>query len=124
MGHKETAEPESLRQSDYHIQGGKPLYSRMDGQTFAERFDDTGAATQGMERREGSDGAGGQEGAPGTILKVPVECWTRVVGYYRPVEAFNIGKQQEFEDRVTFKLRGEGAAIAAKGEDREQCDIC
>ncbi len=31
------------------------------------------------------------------------ECWTRVMGYYRPVEHFNPGKQAEFEERVPFK---------------------
>ena len=39
--------------------------------------------------------------------RVPVECWTRVVGYLRPVQAFNPGKVQEYEDRVTFKLPGD-----------------
>lgn len=32
----------------------------------------------------------------------PVECWTRVMGYFRPVSHFNKGKQAEFEDRVWF----------------------
>lgn len=27
------------------------------------------------------------------------EIWTRVMGYYRPTSAFNIGKKQEFKDR-------------------------
>jgi ribonucleoside-triphosphate reductase (formate) len=36
------------------------------------------------------------------------ERWTRVVGYYRPVDAFNPGKQQEYHDRVAFKLPTEG----------------
>ena len=31
-----------------------------------------------------------------------VECWTRVMGYFRPVSHFNKGKQSEFEDRVWF----------------------
>lgn len=30
------------------------------------------------------------------------EIWTRVMGYHRPVESFNKGKRQEFEDRVSF----------------------
>lgn len=28
--------------------------------------------------------------------------YTRVMGYHRPVETFNAGKQGEFEDRVHF----------------------
>ena len=31
--------------------------------------------------------------------KVPVEVYSRVVGYYRPVNQWNKGKQQEYEDR-------------------------
>ena len=31
------------------------------------------------------------------------EIWSRVMGYYRPVSEYNIGKVQEFKDRVTYK---------------------
>ena len=34
--------------------------------------------------------------------RVPCEVYSRVVGYLRPVETWNPGKQQEFEDRVLF----------------------
>lgn len=30
------------------------------------------------------------------------EVWTRVMGYHRPVESFNIGKKGEFADRKYF----------------------
>ena len=30
------------------------------------------------------------------------EVWSRSVGYLRPVEQWNEGKQQEFKDRKTF----------------------
>ncbi|MBK5970999.1 MULTISPECIES: anaerobic ribonucleoside-triphosphate reductase [Thiorhodovibrio] len=30
------------------------------------------------------------------------EVWTRVMGYHRPVSAFNAGKQSEHRDRVMF----------------------
>lgn len=32
----------------------------------------------------------------------PVECWTRVMGYFRPVSHFNIGKKSEFNNRKWF----------------------
>lgn len=32
----------------------------------------------------------------------PVECWTRVMGYFRPYSHFNKGKQSEFNDRKWF----------------------
>ncbi len=31
------------------------------------------------------------------------EVWTRVMGYYRPVNEFNIGKRQEHRERVFFR---------------------
>ena len=31
------------------------------------------------------------------------EIWTRVMGYHRPVSAFNPGKKAEHADRVKFK---------------------
>lgn len=32
----------------------------------------------------------------------PCEVWTRVMGYYRPVSEFNVGKKSEFYSRVCF----------------------
>ncbi len=32
------------------------------------------------------------------------EVYSRVVGYLRPIDQWNNGKQSEFSDRVTFKL--------------------
>ena len=34
-----------------------------------------------------------------------VEQWTRVMGYHRPVSAFNPGKQQEYRDRLMYLER-------------------
>ena len=36
--------------------------------------------------------------------KIPCEVYSRVVGYLRPVSAWNEGKQQEFHDRRTFTV--------------------
>ena len=33
----------------------------------------------------------------------PCEIWTRVMGYHRPVENFNVGKKGEKEERVFFQ---------------------
>lgn len=35
--------------------------------------------------------------------RVKCEIWTRVMGYYRPVSQFNIGKKGEFLERIYFK---------------------
>ena len=32
----------------------------------------------------------------------PCEVWTRVMGYFRPVSEFNIGKKSEYADRKYF----------------------
>lgn len=34
----------------------------------------------------------------------PCEVWTRVMGYHRPVESFNGGKQAEHAERLCFKV--------------------
>ncbi|MBO7732882.1 MAG: hypothetical protein J6S67_10025 [Methanobrevibacter sp.] len=37
------------------------------------------------------------------------ECWTRVMGYFRPMSDYNKGKKSEFKERKWFtedKIRG------------------
>ena len=34
--------------------------------------------------------------------KIPVEVYSRVVGYFRPVNQWNKGKQEEFSERNEF----------------------
>lgn len=38
------------------------------------------------------------------VKAVPVEVYSRIVGYYRPVQNWNKGKQEEFKDRKYVKL--------------------
>lgn len=40
-------------------------------------------------------------------LRVPCEVYSRIVGYLRPVQDWNAGKQQEFEDRVEYEVDDE-----------------
>ncbi len=35
-------------------------------------------------------------------IKIPVEVYSRVVGYYRPVIQWNKGKKEEFNNRKEF----------------------
>ena len=35
--------------------------------------------------------------------RTPCECWSRSMGFVRPISFFNIGKRAEFEERNTFK---------------------
>lgn len=46
-------------------------------------------------------------------LRQPVECWTRVMGYFRPVSQFNLGKKSEFAERVWF-VEADGCACSAQ----------
>jgi len=39
-----------------------------------------------------------------TVCGSPTKIWARVVGYYRPVENWNIGKQREFRERIHYNL--------------------
>ena len=41
---------------------------------------------------------------PKCTIEQPCEVYTRVVGYLRPVNQFNLGKQREFQERKTFKI--------------------
>ncbi len=36
----------------------------------------------------------------------PCEVWTRVMGYHRPVSAFNPGKKSEYAERIFFAESG------------------
>ena len=39
------------------------------------------------------------------MKKIPVEIYSRVVGYFRPLNQWNKGKQSEFKDRVTCDIK-------------------
>lgn len=39
------------------------------------------------------------------VMVIPTEIYSRVVGYFRPVQNWNTGKQQEFTERKTFDLQ-------------------
>lgn len=37
------------------------------------------------------------------ICNKKTKVWTRVMGYFRPVDSFNTGKQGEYKERVMYK---------------------
>ena len=47
------------------------------------------------------------------------EVWTRVMGYFRPIKSFNIGKKGEYAERVKFTE----AALGSSATARELVDI-
>ncbi|MBN1409640.1 MAG: hypothetical protein JW969_02275 [Spirochaetales bacterium] len=41
------------------------------------------------------------------LLKVkgtPTEVYTRIVGYYRSIKNWNLGKKEEYQQRLTYKF--------------------
>jgi len=38
------------------------------------------------------------------LKRQPCEVYSRVVGYIRPVDSWNPGKQSEFKDRMTYDV--------------------
>jgi anaerobic ribonucleoside-triphosphate reductase len=39
------------------------------------------------------------------VKRIPVEVYSRVVGYFRPVNQWNKGKQAEFKNRHTLSFK-------------------
>lgn len=39
-----------------------------------------------------------------TVVVVPCEVYSRIVGYIRPIQSWNEAKKQEFEDRTMFEV--------------------
>ena len=46
----------------------------------------------------------------------PCECWTRVMGYFRPFSEFNIGKKSEFIERKYFSEEKAKRQLACEQE--------
>jgi hypothetical protein len=51
--------------------------------------------------------------------KVPCEVYSRIVGYLRPVQDWNKGKQQEFRDRATYDVEARTQAETVA----QACDV-
>lgn len=43
------------------------------------------------------------------VKRVPCEVYSRIVGYLRPVQNWNKGKQQEFSERRPYAVPEQGA---------------
>ena len=48
----------------------------------------------------------------------PTESYSRITGYYRPIQNWNDGKTQEFKDRKTYDIAN------SKFEKKEECAEC
>lgn len=56
-----------------------------------------------------------------TVCGERTEVYSRVVGYYRPVQNWNKGKREEFEARKTFKIPEGRDTVAVAAVATEQC---
>lgn len=52
----------------------------------------------------------------------PCEIWTRVMGYFRPVDAFNVGKKSEYAERVCFSEKKAVERFADAGKTIEAAE--
>lgn len=52
--------------------------------------------------------------------QIPCEVYSRIVGYYRPVQNWHKGKQQEFADRKMFTLDAPEMKAALELPDKEE----
>ncbi len=43
--------------------------------------------------------------------RIPVEVYSRVVGYFRPVNQWNKGKREEFSERKHFSVTSSRTAV-------------
>lgn len=41
------------------------------------------------------------------MVKMPCEIYSRIVGYYRPIRKWNVGKLEEWKDRKVYTLEEE-----------------
>ena len=64
-----------------------------------------------MEGRCPLDGGRGRKGFEYMKCKAKTEVFSRVVGYYRPIQQWNRGKQEEYFQRKAFRLTVDAAPV-------------
>lgn len=51
------------------------------------------------------------------------QVYTRVVGYLRPVQAFNVGKKEEYKSRKLYDV-GNGKEAHKTANELHSCNMC
>jgi hypothetical protein len=49
------------------------------------------------------------------MKQIPVEVYTRVVGYFRPTSQWNKGKRAELAERINFRVSEYRASVECDG---------
>lgn len=57
------------------------------------------------------------------VSGTPCEVFTRVVGYLRPVQAFNKGKKEEYQHRKLYDV-GNGEEAHKRANELHSCNMC
>ena len=58
------------------------------------------------------------------VVKIPTEIYSRVVGYFRPVQNWNLGKRQEFSERAYYDLeKAVPGSMKAEKEQKSQGNV-
>jgi hypothetical protein len=85
----------------------------------AERCDEVPTCELGHDLSDAHCGAACGDYLPGLNQTERTRCevWTRVMGYHRPVSAFNAGKAAEHADRRYFRERADVALLEGAGHD-------
>jgi len=52
--------------------------------------------------------------------KAKTEVYSRVVGYYRPIQQWNRGKREEYSNRKAFRLSTESSAEEEQSAETDQ----
>ncbi len=52
------------------------------------------------------------------------EVYSRITGYYRPVQNWNDGKSQEYKDRVTYDVLNKTEVHVKAPEQKDECACC
>ncbi|MDR0624985.1 MAG: ribonucleoside triphosphate reductase [Holosporales bacterium] len=95
-------------------------------QKFCSKCDDELRKSLFSEWESCGDGCVGSSGKAGSVAKSPAdielpeerrrkcEVWTRVMGYLRPVDSYNKGKQSEYNERLMFNEEKSSGGDASK----------
>jgi ribonucleoside-triphosphate reductase len=51
------------------------------------------------------------------------EVYSRIVGYYRPVQNWNLGKRSEYQDRTCFGIEGGNGAGGSRTKETAACEV-
>lgn len=53
-------------------------------------------------------------------MNIPCEIYSRVAGYFRPVQNWNKGKKEEFSERKTINLKSQARRCAPSGSETQE----